>query len=316
MPLRESAKRSYDVGWIVLLGVLWGTPYALTKISLQTIPPFTLVAARVSIAAAILWLLAIILQRKVPATWSFAGRIFVQGALSCVVPYTLLAFGQQTVDSGLAAVLNSTAPMFVCLINFFWTQQERLTSRKVFGVICGFVGVIGIAGISALAGLGQQTLSQAAIVLAAVSSALSAIHGKRFESVALEVVAAGTLTAAAVTLLPFCLFFEAPWQLSPSVPSALALVVNAVFATALGFVVYFKLLRTIGSIGTASTSYLKPAVGVLIGVCLLGESLTWPFIGALIAVLAGIVAINSDRTSLSGSESAKKEREALANLPL
>jgi drug/metabolite transporter (DMT)-like permease len=284
-----------EFGLVLLLGILWGSPYALTKISLETIPPLTLVTARVCIAAAVLWLVTILLRRRIPATWSFSSRILAQGALSCVAPYTLLAFGQQAVDSGLAAVLNSTAPLFVCLISFIWTRDEKLTPRKVLGVISGFVGVVGVAGTTALSGLGQQSLSQAVIVLAAASSAMSAIHGKRFASVAPEVVAAGTLTSAAIILLPFCLFFEEPWRLSPSGASAAALMANAVVATALGFVVYFKLLRAIGSVGTASASYLKPAVGVLIGVWLLGEPLTWPFIVALVAILGGIAAINSGR---------------------
>jgi drug/metabolite transporter (DMT)-like permease len=295
MHARESTTRSYDFGWILLLGVLWGTPYALTKISLQSIPPLTLVTARVVIAAAVLWFVAIALRRRIPATWHFAGRISIQGMLSCVAPYTLLAFGQQTVDSGLAAVLNSTAPLFVCLINFLWTQHEKLTPRKIFGVISGFVGVTAIAGTTALAGFGGQVPGQTMIVLAAISSAMSAIHGRRFESIAPEVVAAGTLTAAAIMLLPFALFLEEPWRLSPSASSLAALIINAVAATALGFVVYFRLLRTIGSVGTASTSYLKPAVGVLIGILLLGETFTWSFVVALGAILFGLVAINSER---------------------
>jgi drug/metabolite transporter (DMT)-like permease len=188
-----------------------------------------------------------------------------------------------------------------------------LTSKKLLGVISGFVGVIGIAGLTALSGLGQQVPSQTMIVLAAASSAMSAIHGRRLETVAPEVVAAGTLTSATIMLLPFCLVFEEPWQLSPSAPSMAALLVNAVIATALGFVVYFKLLRTIGSIGTASTSYLKPAIGVLIGVWLLGEPLTWPFVVALVAILGGLAAINGERLSSNGAR--QKNSEAMITPP-
>ena len=127
---------------------------------------------------------------------------------------------------------------------------------------------------------------------------MSAIYGKRFETVPPEAVAAGTLTSAAIIMLPFRSFFEQPWRLSPSALSITALAANAIVATALGFVVYFKLLRTIGSVATASTSYLKPAVGVLIGVALLGEPLTWPFVVALLAILGGIATINSERKNL------------------
>ena len=142
---------------------------------------------------------------------------------------------------------------------------------------------------------------------------MSAIHGRKFESVALEVVAAATLTAAAIMLLPFCLLIEQPWRLSPSAASVAALTVNATVATALGFVIYFKLLRRVGSVATASTSYLKPAVGVLIGVSLLGESVTWPFILALLTILGGLVVKvgsrmvdNSLKTKLQNLKTAMK----------
>ena len=310
---RESTTRSFDFAWVLLLGVLWGAPYALTKISLQTIPPFTLVTARVCIAAAMLWLVALLLHRDVPMTRHFAGRILVQGVLSCVAPYTLLAFGQQAVDSGLAAVLNSTAPLFVCLISFVWAQDEKLTAGKIFGVISGFVGVALVAGTTPLSGLGQQSLGQTMIVLAAVASAMSAIHGRRFKSVAPEVIAASTLTSAGLLLLPVCLLAEAPWRLSPSAASVAALVVNALVATALGFVIYFRLLRTIGSVATASASYLKPIVGVLIGVALLGEPLTWPFILALVAILGGIAATNGGQKNPTDQAGPRKGEWAATN---
>lgn len=302
-----SAQRSLNLFLILLLGVLWGTPYALTKISLETIPPLTLVTARLAMAAALLWLVVAAYGRAVPTTWAFTRRIVIQGIISCVVPYTMLAIGQQSVESGLSAVLNSTAPLFVCAIHFLWIRDERLSARKLVGVLIGFVGVVCVAGTTALAGLGQQTAGQTIIVLAAVSSALSAIHGRNFVSVAPEVVAAGTLSAAAFLLFPFCLFFDMPWRLAPSYQSLAALVANAIFATALGFVVYFKLLKTIGSVGTVSTSYLKPAVGALIGLVFLGEPLTWPFLVALLCILAGIAVINSDRPPEKDAENVKRE---------
>ena len=110
-----------------------------------------------------------------------------------------------------------------------------------------------------------------------------------------EIAAAGTLTAAAVVLVPLCFIVEAPLNSAPSAASLAALLVNAVVATALGFVVYFRLIRTIGSMGTASVGYLKPAVGVLIGCVLMGESLTWTTGAGLIAILIGVAAINQTR---------------------
>lgn len=283
---------SLELALVLLLGLLWGSPYALTKIALVTIPPVTLVAGRVALAAAVLWLVVLVRRKQVPATWGFAGRVFIQGTITCVIPYTLIAIGQQTVDSGLAAILNSTIPFIVCVICVSWLH-EPVTPRRIFGVALGFGGVVGIAGASALFGLGQNALGQAAIMVATMSSAASVIHGRRFESVAPEVVTAGMLTCAAIVLVPLSLVLETPWQLSPSIQGLVALLVNAVVATGLGFVLYFRLIRTVGSLSTASTSYLKPAVGVFIGSAFLGEPLTWALVGGLIAIFIGVAAINA-----------------------
>src|SRR5580700_2825980 len=154
-----------EIALLLLLGILWGIPYALTKVSLATIPPITGVAARVSLAAIALWIIVFVLKRKMPSRGDFIPRVFVQGFIGCLIPYTFIAFAQQSVDSALAAILNSTTPLFVCLISLVWTRHEALTFGRLFGVSIGLAGVIMIAGASALSGLGQSTFGQAAIIL-------------------------------------------------------------------------------------------------------------------------------------------------------
>lgn len=281
-----------EVGLLLLLGILWGVPFALTKISLETIPPVTLTAARVSLAAATLWIVVLRTRQELPRSWAFAGRLFLQGILACIIPYTLIAFGQRTVDSGLAAILNSTTPLFVCLIGVAWTHHEPITIGRLSGALIGFVGVLLIVGAIALVGLGQPTFGQMAIVLATVSAAASVIHGRRFIKIAPELVAAGTLTCAAIVLLPLSLLVDGPWRTVPSTASLAALIGNAVGATAIGFAIYFRLIRTIGSMATASAGYLKPAVGVIIGCLLLGEPWTWTLILGLPTIFLGIAVIN------------------------
>jgi len=283
---------------LLLLGILWGIPYALTKISLTTIPPLTLVAARVSLAAAALWLVVFVLGSPRPKRAAFVPRLFVQGCLSCLLPYTLIAIGQRSVDSALAGILNSTTPLFVFFINLLWTRHEAISLRKLLGVSIGLAGVVLLAGASALLGLGQSVLGQAAIILATMVSAISVIHGRRFDDIAPEITAAGTLTSAAVVLLPLSLLMERPFQSAPSTAAIAALLANAFLATALGFVLYFRLIRTIGSVGTASVGYLKLAVAVLIGCVLMGEPLTWAMMAGLVAIVLGVVAINERKFSV------------------
>jgi len=277
---------------LLLLGILWGIPYALTKISLATIPPLTMVAARVSLAAAVLWVVVFMSSRKRPKRADFVRRLFVQGCLSCLFPYTLITIGQRSVDSALAAILNSTTPLFVFFISLVWTRHEAISPGKLFGVSIGIAGVVLLAGTGALLGLGQAAFGQAALILATVASAISVIHGRRFDDVAPEITAAGTLTSAAVVLLPLSFLIERPFQSEPSMASIVALLANAFLATALGFVLYFRLIQTIGSVGTASVGYLKLAVAVLIGCVLMGEVLTWTMVAGLLGILLGVATIN------------------------
>ena len=282
---------SLNLSLLLLLGLLWGMPYALTRISLTTMPPLTLVAARSALAAAALWIVVGIVKRKRPLRLNCIPRLFIQGCVGCFIPYALIAFGQQTVDSSLAAILNSMTPLFVCLIGVC-TRPERLTAGRWLGTTAGLVGVMMIAGVGALGGIGQSMIGQLAILLATLSSAVSVIHGRKLNGMAPEIAAAGTLTSAAVMLVPLCFMLERPLQVTPSLPSLAALLANAILTTALGFVVYFRLIRTVGSVRTASVGYLKPVVGVLIGCMLLGDTFTWTIAAGLIAILIGVAAIN------------------------
>lgn len=295
-----------EIALLLLLGFLWGIPYALNKISLATIPPMTGVAMRVSLAATALWIIVFTLKCKIPLRRDFILRVFIQGFVGCLIPYTFIAFAQRFVDSALAAILNSTTPLFVCLVSLLWTRYEALTFGRLFGVSIGLAGVVMIAGANALLGLGQSAFGQAAVILASMASAASVIHGRRFADVAPEVTAAGTLTSTAVVLVPLCFVVETPFQSFPSSASIAALLINAFVATALGFVVYFRLIRTIGSMSTASVGYLKLSVGVLIGCTLMGESLTWTTATGLLMILLGVFAINQHQSSRFPSGMASK----------
>jgi drug/metabolite transporter (DMT)-like permease len=306
--------RPVDYGLLVLLGVLLGIPYALTKISQTTIPPLTGVALRLLIAAIVLWIFVLTSRTKLSTLKDYIPRLFVQGCISCAIPYTLIAYGQTSVNSALAAILNSTTPLFVCLISLLWTQSEPLKSSRMVGVSAGLAGVVMIAGANPLAGLGKDAFGQAAIILATVSSAVAAIQGRRFNDVPPELAAAGTLTCGALVLVPLCFVVDAPLHFTPSAGSIVALLVNAIFATALRSVIYFRLLRTIGSVGTASVSYLKPAIAVLIGFTLMGEALTWTAMLGLLAILVGVAVINqSDLRAPSWLASRFATRATAAN---
>ena len=281
-----------ELALLLVLSTLWGASYSFTKIGVETIPPLTLIAARTLIAGMIL--VAIIQWRglTLPGEASTWRRFLFQACLNSVVPFTLIAWAQQTVDAALATILNSTSPVFTFLLSLLVARHEPVTSLKLFGVAAGVAGICLIVGVQALGGIGQALWSQLAIVAATVCYAGAAIFGKGFKGLDPIMPAAGSMICAAAVLVPASLIADRPWTLSPSMESILALLALSAFSTALAFVIYFRLLQTLGSIGTTAQAYLRVPIGVAIGVMLLEESLSSTGMIGLLFIITGVAAMN------------------------
>ena len=222
------------------------------------------------------------------ATWR---RFLFQACLNSVIPFTLIAWAERSLDAGLATILNSTAPVFTFLLTFAITRHEPVSLRKLFGVLAGLAGICLIVGVQALGGLGEQFVAQIAVVVATICYAGAAIFSRGFKGLDPMAPAAGSLLCGAAILVPLSLVVDRPWTLAPSASSMLALLGLAVFSTALAFVIYFRLIQTLGSVGTTSQAYLRVPIGVAIGVLFLGESLTptaWIGLGCVVIGVAAM----------------------------
>lgn len=287
--IKSNLKR--DLALLAVLATLWGGSYTFIKIGVETIPPVTLIAARTLIAGGIL--VAIIharglhLPRDV-ATWR---RFLFQACLNSVIPFTLIAWAERTVDAGLATILNSTSPIFTFLLTAAVTRHEAVTVRKLVGVVAGIAGISLIVGMQAFAGLGQALWAQLAIVAATICYAGAAIFGRGFKGLDPMMPAAGSMICGAVVLVPLSIVVDQPWTLAPSTASLGALIGLSVFSTALAFVIYFRLLETLGSVGTTSQAYLRVPIGVAIGAVFLGESLSATALIGLVCVIIGVAAM-------------------------
>lgn len=260
-----------ELALLLLLATLWGASYTFIRVGVATIPPITLIAARTAIAGIMLWAVMLWRGMRLPSDAANWRRFLFQACLNSVIPWTLLAFGERTLEAGLATILNSTSPIFTVLLSLAVSRREALTPRKLVGVVTGMAGISLIVGVQALGGFGQQLMAQILTVLAAVCYAGAAIFGRGFKNLDPIAPAAGSLICGAAILIPASLSMERPWMLEPSTSSVLALIALAVFSTALAFVIYFRLIRTLGSVGTTAQAYLRVPVGVALGVMLLGE---------------------------------------------
>lgn len=280
-----------ELALLLALATLWGASYTFIKLGVATIPPITLIAARTGIAGVLL--LAIMRWRglRMPrdaATW----RSFLfQACLNSVIPWTMIAWGERSLDAGLATILNSTSPIFTFFLTLAITRHEALSARKLLGVVAGMAGICLIVGMQALAGLGEQLTAQIVTVLAAICYAGAAIFSRGFKGLDPMAPAAGSLLCGAAILIPASLVVDQPWTLAPSTGSLLALAGLAVFSTALAFVIYFRLIQTLGSVGTTAQAYLRVPIGVAVSVVFLGESLSstaWIGLGCVVIGVAAM----------------------------
>jgi drug/metabolite transporter (DMT)-like permease len=280
-----------ELALLLLLATLWGASYSFIKLGVASIPPITLIAARTSIAGVLL--LAIMRARglRLPddiATWR---RFAFQACLNSVIPFTLIAWAERSLDAGLATILNSTSPIFAFLLTSAITRHEVLTVRKLFGVLAGMAGICLIVGVRAFNGLGEQLAAEIATVVATICYAGAAIFGRGFKGLDPMAPAAGSLLCGAAILIPASFVLDQPWALAPSMSSTLALFGLAVFSTAFAFVIYFRLVLTLGSVGTTSQAYLRVPIGVGLGVVFLGETLDSTVWIGLTCVMIGVVAM-------------------------
>ena len=277
---------------LALLALLWGSSYLFIKVAVAEIPPVTLIALRVLGAA--IFLMAVLRARgeKLPRDGRTWRMLLLQAIFNSIGAWTVLAWGQQFVDSGLASVLNSTSPIFVFLITALVTRHERLGGFRLAGAALGVLGVTLIVGVDVLGGLGDQVAGQFACLVGAALYAGAAIYGKRFGHISAVATATGTMIWASAVLVPLAFLLDRPWSLTPGLTAIAATAVLSILCTGLALLIYFRLVRTLGSMGVASQSYLRAGVGVILGMLFLGETVTLPVAFGIAAAIAGVALIN------------------------
>jgi drug/metabolite transporter (DMT)-like permease len=289
-----------DLGLLVLLALLWGSSFTLIKVAVETIPPATLTAGRIALAARILLVALRLRGARLPDQPVLWLHLLVQSVINLALPFLLISWGEQHVSSGLASILTTTSPLFAFSIAAATGHAARGFSQAL-GLVCGFAGVVLIIGAEALGELGgPQLLSQLALVAAGLCYGSSSNYGRIFRSISPIAVGAGTLLWATVLTVPLSLALDRPWTLDPSARSIGAMILLGVLSTALAFSIYFRLLGTLGTVGTSTVGYLRVGFGVILGIVFLGEHLTLASAAGLAFIMVGVAAINGQLGRVAG----------------
>ena len=292
--------------WAILgiLALIWGGAFVFIGIAVRHVHPLTYVWLRVTIAAAAMWLFMHFKGQKIglpPSAWA---SMLVLAFLNNALPFSLFGWGQTHIASGLASILNATTPIWGVLVAHLFTHDERMTPRKIAGVLLGFGGVATMIGPALLADIGTNALAQLACILAALSYALAAVWARRFRRMGLSPISVttGQLTAGALMMLPVAFVVDQPWtQPMPPLSAWGAIIALALFCTAFGYVLYFRLIDRAGATNALLVTLLVPPVAIMLGAIFLHEQLApQDFIGlALIAL--GLAAIDGRLLSFFGA---------------
>jgi drug/metabolite transporter (DMT)-like permease len=279
--------------WALLLALvaMWGSSFMFNKLSVATVPPATVVAGRLTLGALTLLVLMVSRGVRLPPFGPIWGAYALLGVIGNALPFFLIAWGQQVVDSALAGILIAAMPLGTLVLAHFVVHGERMTRYRVGGFALGFMGIVFLMeppAAQSLAGAAVPVLAQLAVLGGALCYSANSVLARLLVKTDFLAAATGTLLVAAALMLPFALLHDRPWTLEPSTVSAASIAWLGVGPTAIATILYFRLISSAGPTFMSMVNYLSPAVAVFLGVTLLGEKPGVSAYTGLALILLGI----------------------------
>lgn len=274
---------------LLLLAAIWGASYLFIKVAVDEVAPSAMMAVR-ALGAGLILLVFLVSTRG--ATESIAGlrsswrQAVVLGIFNAALPFWLIAWGEQHIDSGVAGIAQATVPLFAFLLGLRFLPHEHVAAVRWVGVAVGLGGVAVLAGVDPLSGW-WGAAGTLAIVLSSLSYASSGVYAQlRVADTPGPVLATGSMIAGGLVLLPFALF-ELPDAL-PGWEALASLAALTVLGTALAQLVLFDTIHLFGMRRLSLVTYLMPGFAILYGAVLLSEPVTAAMVAALGLILLGV----------------------------
>lgn len=290
--------RFRDYFLLVVLAAIWGSSFMFIKLAVADIPPLTIAAMRIVIAAAVLIAVGRMRGLRLPRgrrVWMLFVVLAITGNAG---PFFLISWGESHIDSAMAAILIAFVPLSTVILAHFMTRDERLTWPKALGVGLGLFGIVILLGGVGTDQLAGDHIAQGAILLAAVSYAFASLIARRLPPMPSLATAMAVVICAVGIAVPLSLIVDRPWELAPSALSMISVVYLGVASTAMGTLILYYLIRRTGATFVSFNNYLAPLYGAVLGVGVLGEILTWGIAVGLALILLGVSLSNLRRDSL------------------
>lgn len=281
---------------LFLLGAIWGGVFLAARLALNEIGVLTTVAHRTFWAALVLWGVVLWLRLPLPTSPRLWGAFAIMGLLNNLLPFALLNWSQLYIESGLTSIFNATTAVFGVIVAALFFRDERLTARKLVGVALGFSGVAIAIGIENLARFDPRALAQWAALGATLCYALAGVWARKTMSgLAPQVAAAGMVTCSAAMTLPLAWVVDGPISLTLWPVTWGAIAYASVVATALAYLLYYRVLATAGSGNLMLVTLLIPPFAITLGALVLGEALAPRAYGGFALLALGLLILNRHR---------------------
>jgi drug/metabolite transporter (DMT)-like permease len=283
--MREA--KTLDYFLLVLLAFIWASAFFNIKIATYSYGPTTIAFLRIFFGAIPVILLCYYKKIKIEAFSKDWYWFAIIGIVNLVIPFFLIAYGVQKVQSNLAAILMASTPLSASILAHFFTQNEKINITKSIGVLIGFSGIVFLFSDNIL--IDSKNFNSAFLILC--GSTFYVIGGLltlKISDKKNENVTASILIWATIVLFPIALYVEQPWNLTPRLDSTLSLIYLGIFSTGIAWLLRFYILKHNGLVFQAQVAYLIPIFGVILGFIILKEAITPKVILSLIAVIIGI----------------------------
>lgn len=279
---------------LFILGSIWGTSFLFIKIVVGEVPPMTLVAGRLGLASLAMWVFLRLRGVSFPRDRRLWSIFAVTGLLNGALPFTLISWGEQYISSGLAALLQSTTPIFTIIFAHFLTHDDRITGKKLAGIALGFIGVGLLMWPELRGGVQASVWGQLAIVGSSTSYAIASIFAReRLHDQPPLVSAAGQFTMGFIYILPLSLLIERPFNLSSSWTAIASWATLALLGTVVAYAIYYVLLQRTNATFTTTVTYIVPINGLILGALILHEHLHPELFISLALILSGVLLVRT-----------------------
>ena len=279
---------------LVLLASCWGPSFLFIKVAVEDISPMMLAALRIGIGAIILNAFLLVKRERLSLSWDFWKKAIIAGFFAQGLPFVLINWGEQYVDSSLASLLNGMVPLFTIILAQILLVDERMTMNKVKGIALGLVGLLVLTYPSLRDGVQGTTLGVLAIAIATLSYGIGLVYIRKHLTKVPSIHApAAQLLSVTIYLVPAAIIMEPGFEVGcVSWESYASVGVLGVFGTAIAFILYFRLIERTNAGYASTVTFLMPIYGVILGAIFLNEEITlWMIWGALF-ILSGISLVN------------------------